>query len=238
MNENLPDIHQLEERQQVFWALVAAKSFPHFDGLSAVQISEFLANRCEIAMSRQKVAAILEKERISGTVTMTRRQRLAYFRIMRRGEDEIVRASAKAILIDPSKALTSIRAVEDILRSLKGDVRVCDTYVDSKTLDYLAELKNATRVQLLTENLQDSGRLKRDLVAFEKEHAVPIELRVSAPGRLHDRYVLHSNGMLLVGASLKDIGKKQSMIVALSASVSSEVGRGFGRVWHDATKFY
>jgi hypothetical protein len=114
---------------------------------------------------------------------------------------------------------------------------VCDTYVDSKTLDYVAEMKGATAVQLLTENVQDSSRLKRDLAAFEKEHGVPIELRVSAPGRLHDRYVLHADGMLLVGASLKDIGKKQNMIVALSTSVSSEVGRGFGRAWHDATKF-
>src|SRR5258708_37112435 len=128
MNNSLPDIHQLEERQQVLWVLADAKASPHFDGLTAAQVSDFLANRCEIAMSRQKVAAILEKERVSGTVTAVRRQHLAYFKIMRRGEDEIVHASTKAILIDPSKVLTGIRAVEEILRSLRGDIRVCDTY--------------------------------------------------------------------------------------------------------------
>jgi hypothetical protein len=237
MTERLPNIHELEERQQVLWVLVAAKSDPRFDGFSAAQISDFLANRCEIAMSRQRVTALLERERTSGAVTLTRRKRLAHFKIMRRGEDELVSASTHAILVDPSRALTSIRAVEEILRSLRGDIRVCDTYVDSKTLDYVAEMKGATGVQLLTENVQDSSRLKRDLSAFEKEHRIPIELRISAPGRLHDRYVLHADGMLLVGASLKDIGKKQSMIVALSTSVSSEVDRGFGRAWHDATKF-
>jgi hypothetical protein len=189
-------------------------------------------------MSRQKVIAILEKERAAGSVVMTQRKRLAHFKIMRRGEDEILSASTNAILIDPSKALTSIRAVEEILRSLQGSIRICDAYMDSKTLDYVAEMKKATGVQLLTENVQDSSRLKRDLAAFAKEHSVPIELRVAAPGRLHDRYVLHADGMLLVGASLKDIGKKQSMIVALSASFASEVGRGFGRTWNDATKFH
>lgn len=237
MTESLPDIHRLEERQQVLWVLAAAKSEPRFDGFPAAEISDFLADRCAIAMSRQRVTALLKRERASGTVALTRRNRLAHFKIMKRGEDEIVSASASAILIDPSRALTSIRAVEEILRSLRGGIRVCDAYVDSKTLDYMAEMKGATGVQLLTENVQDSSRLKRDLAAFEKEYGFPIELRVSPPGRLHDRYVLHADGMLLVGASLKDIGKKQSMIVALSTSVSSEVERGFGRAWHDATKF-
>jgi hypothetical protein len=160
MSELLPDIHRMEERQQVLWVLVATKADPHFDALSAAQISDFLANKCEIAMSRQKVIAILEKERAAGSVVMTQRKRLAHFKIMRRGEDEILSASTNAILIDPSKALTSIRAVEEILRSLQGSIRICDTYMDSKTLDYVAEMKKATGVQLLTENVQDSSRLK------------------------------------------------------------------------------
>ncbi len=183
------------------------------------------------------VTAILEKERSLGTVAKTRRERGASFRIMRRGEDEISQVASRALLIDPSRALTSLRAVEEVLRSLKGEIRICDTYVDSKTLDFLAEIKGASTVQLLTENVQDSGRLKRDLAAFQKEHAVPIEIRVSIPGRLHDRYVLHSDGMLLVGASLKDLGKKQSMIVALSSAFGLEVARIFGRAWHDAKRF-
>jgi hypothetical protein len=237
MNENLPDVHDLDERRQVLWVLVRGKSIEDFDGFTAAQIADYLADRCEIAISRQMVTAILEKERSLGTVAKTRRGRGASFRIMRRGEDEISQVAARALLIDPSRALTSLRVVEEVLRSLKGEIRICDTYVDSKTLDFLAEMKGASTVQLLTENVHDSGRLRRDLAAFQKEHAVPIEIRVSIPGRLHDRYVLHSDGMLLVGASLKDLGKKQSMIVALSPTFGLEVARLFGRAWHNAKKF-
>jgi hypothetical protein len=214
----LPDVHQLEPRQQVLWALTAAKIESGSDLLSCAEISDALADRCGIAMSRQKVAAIIEGERASGAVLVVRRGSATYFRVMQSGEAEILRNSSKPIFIDPAKALSSIRSVEEVLGSLKGDFRVCDTYVDSRTLDFLARIEKATTIKLLTENIQNSSRLKRDLQAFEKEHSIPVETRISVAGQLHDRYVLHSDGILVVGASLKDIGKKQSMIIALSRS--------------------
>jgi len=226
---DLPDVHQLEPRQQILWVLTAAKVEPGSDLLSCAEISDALADRCGVAMSRQKVAAIIEDERVSGTVLMVRRGRVAYFRVMQSGEAEVLRNSSKPIFIDPAKALSSIRSVEEVLGSLKGEIRVCDTYVDSRTLDFLARIEKATTIKLLTENVQNSSRLKRDLQAFEKEHSIPIETRISAAGQLHDRYVLHSDGILVVGASLKDIGKKQSMIISLSRSFAQEVAQGFHR---------
>jgi hypothetical protein len=235
--QHLPDVHQLDARKQVLWVLTASKADQKLQRLTAAQLSEILASYCGIAISRQKIMAILKKERVVGTVVMTQHRGLAYFQIMHRGEEEILHTSAKPIFIEPGKALTSIRTVEEVLRSLQGDIRICDAYVDTRTLDYLAQIKGAAKIQLLTENVQDSGRLKRDLAAFEKEHLIPIELRVCASGQLHDRYVLHAGGMLLVGASFKDIGRKQSMIVALSQSFARDVERSFGRVWSNASKF-
>src|SRR3954447_23537213 len=116
------------------------------------------------------------------------------------------------------------------------EIFVSAMLTSTATLDYFVGMRSATKFHVLTENIQGSSRLKRDIAAFEKEHGVPIELRVSAPGKLHDRYVLHADGMLLVRASLKDIAKKQSVIVALSNSMARDVEKGFGRFWNDATK--
>jgi hypothetical protein len=234
---NLLDIHGLEERQQVLWVLTEAKEASNCDWLASAQISDRLASQCGIAMSRQKVTSLLDVEKSAGTVAKTRRGGQTYFKVMKLGEDAVRPTSTQSMLIDPATALTSIRAVEDIFSSLRGNIRVCDAYIDSKTLDYFVGMKSAIKFHVLTENIQDSSRLRRDIAAFEKEHGVPIELRVSAPGKLHDRYVLHADGMLLVGASLKDIAKKQSMIVALSNSMARDVEKGFGRFWNDATKF-
>jgi hypothetical protein len=43
--------------------------------------------------------------------------------------------------------------------------------------------------------------------------------------------------VLFVGASLKDIGKKQSMVVALPNSLGRELERSFIRIWAGATRF-
>jgi hypothetical protein len=232
---NFFDIHHLEDRRQVLWILAAAK----LDGeepLNGTQIADFLADRHGIALSRQRVMAILEKERSAGTVKMTRRNGMSYFRVMRRGEDEVL-VSTQSIFIDPNKALSGIRAVEDICRSLSGVIRICDTYVDSRTLDYIAQMEQADSVHLLTENVQDSRRLKRDLAAFGNEHALPLEVRVASPGHLHDRYILHADGLLVIGAGLKDLGKKQSMVVALPAGFAHELDRAFERLWNSSAKF-
>jgi len=42
--------------------------------------------------------------------------------------------------------------------------------------------------------------------------------------------------MLFVGASLKDIAKKQSMIISLPASMATEIGKTFERGWNSANK--
>ena len=81
------------------------------------------------------------------------------------------------VFIDPEKALSSIRKVEDIFLVLEGDLLVCDTYVDSKTFDYLALAQKATSIKILTENVQNETRFRRDLTAFAKEYKIPIEVR-------------------------------------------------------------
>jgi hypothetical protein len=233
----LPELHLLEPRKQVLWTLAAAKQSGAGAFMTPVEISETLADPHGISISRQRVVAILDKERGVGTVRSIRRDGATCFQLMRLGEEELLGSSIQSVFVDPTKALSSIRNVEDVLRSLRGIIRVCDPYIDARTLDYLAQMEGATSIELLTENVQDSNRLKRDLTAFKKEHRIPLEIRVATPGQLHDRYVLHANGMLFVGASFKDIGKKQSMIVALPASFATELERNFSRNWSNATNF-
>lgn len=235
--ELLPDVHELDDQQKILWLLTLSKGNAGSDGLTSAQISERLADQYGIAISRQKVAAILDNERGQGTIRVVRRNGRTYFKVMRRGEDEILSRSTKLRFIEPSKALSSIRTVEDILRPLSGEIRICDAYVDGRTLDYVASIEKPLRIRLLTENIQNSSRFRRDLAAFERERAIPIEARLCSPGQLHDRYILHTEGMLLVGASLKDIGKKQSMIIALPSSLAHELERAFERRWSTAGRF-
>ena len=230
-------MHGLDERLQVFWVLSASKLDPDTEFQSATAISEILRDVCAIHIARQNVVAILSTERRQNRVAVKRKGKKSYFKLMKLGEDELTGAGLKPLFVDPRLALSSIRAVENVLEALQGEIRICDPYIYSKTLDYIALTSKAEKVFLLTENIQDSSRLRRDLAAFTREHQKLLEIRVMAAGNLHDRYILHRDGMLFVGASLKDIAKKQSMIISLPASMATEIGKTFERGWNSANKF-
>jgi len=231
----LPSVHQLDERLQVFWVLTAAKEEPALGDLTSTQVAGILQEICGIAMTRQRATAILEGS--TGYVAARKRNGRKHFKIMKRGEDELFSNAVQPLYIDPEKALTGIRVVEELFGSLAGEIRICDPYFAGGTLDYIAQCARASGVRLLTENVQDSGRTRRDLAAFTREHTMPLEVRVSQPGKLHDRYILHQDGMLLIGTSIKDVGKKQSIVVRLSDSFAAEMSRAFDREWSRAAKF-
>jgi len=56
---------------------------------------------------------------------------------------------------------------------------------------------------------------------------------------LHDRYryILHEEGMLLLGTSLNGFAKKQSFVVSLGSDIKSATETAFNRMWASATKF-
>lgn len=234
VTDDLPDVHRLEDRLQVFWVLAASKPEPAVQSLTPAQIADILQESCGIAMTRQRVMAILSQS--AGFVAVSRRAGRKQFRIMKRGEDDLAGNAFEPIVIDPERPHSTTRPVKEIMQKLTGDIRICDPHVSSGTLDYVAQSSQVASIKLLTENVQDSSRMKRDLAALTKEHSAKLEIRVSQAGQIHDRYILHKDGMLLVGTSLKDLGKKQSLVVQLSTSFAAEMSRAFDREWNRATK--
>ena len=231
----MTDLHSLEsDRLQVFWILAAIKKTGTIDSVTADEVSTLLRDRFGIAVYRQRVAGILESEK-GGAVTRIGKKSPARYKLMRAGEDEISATDTQALFIDPANALSSIRKVEAIFALLAGDLLICDTYVDSKTIDYLALAQHATSIKLLTANVQDASRFRRDLAAFAKQHKIPIEVRQGTG--LHDRYVIYPAGMLMIGSSIKDVGKKQSLVVKLPTSFAVEMTAAFYRVWRASPKF-
>jgi hypothetical protein len=53
-----------------------------------------------------------------------------------------------------------------------------------------------------------------------------VEVGLIGQGHLHDRYLVHDDGILLMGASVKDVGKKQSFVIAAGA-----VAPAFDKLW-------
>lgn len=87
---------------------------------------------------------------------------------------------------------------------------------------------------MLTSNVQ-SLSFAADLAAFNRQFGGKMQARTVPKQKLHDRYVLHNSGMILLGASLKDVGKAPSFVVALGPDLTNAVSVHFGEAWKTAT---
>ncbi|QBR70410.1 hypothetical protein CU048_02980 [Beijerinckiaceae bacterium] len=232
----LVDPHTLsDDRLKVLWVLATTKDDPELAYMTPAQIADILCDGEGIHMPRQRAAGILQQE--SGAVTRKRHKGRNLYKIMRQGVEELAPASLSSTYVDPEQALTQIRRMEEILATLKGDLKVCDPYIENKTIDFLAECRSSSSIRLLTSNVLKESKLRRDLAAYEKEHPSKIEIKISPNGMLHDRYILHKEGMLLLGTSLNGFAKKQSFLVSLGPDIRAATEIAFNRVWASATKF-
>lgn len=225
------DVHTLpDDRLRIFWVLAVAKDEAALGRLSAPEISDILRECTGINIRWQKIVAILSREKEAVSVTTVDGR--TFYRIMKKGVDE-VSGSSPTIFVDPGNAFSAVRGVEEIIDSLGGDIRFCDTYIDRRTLDFLMS-KNLKSVKLLTVNIQGSAAFSADLKAFEKQFPGKLIVRQLAQGELHDRYIVHEKGILVLGSSLKDVGKKQSFIISLGKDISQSVAAAFDRHWNSA----
>jgi hypothetical protein len=228
-----PDLHSIEsERLKVFWILAEEARKNPAGLLSSYSIAQKLERDYRVDIPRHRVDAILRKER--KTVLKRVRGKTEYWKLMRAGEVELDAPSDVATFIDPRKAFTSRTRIHEVLAGLAGHLRFCDPYVDSSVLGSLASCGKANSVKLLTSRIQ-SHRFVPDLAAFNREFQIKIEVRSVSKQKLHDRYILHNSGLILLGASLKDIGRAPSFVVALGPDLTNAVSDHFENACSNAT---
>lgn len=221
-----------DERTLSLWVLAAAEKAGE-PIMTAAEISTVLRDTYKIALARQKIQALLADER--HTVARRKKAGVRAYQIMQAGIDEVMTsASASVVFVEPKQALSKIRETEEILSGLQGMLSVCDPYVDGRTLDFLATCECATAIRLLTVNISKPNRFTRDVTAFNKEHAGKLEVRIAIQKDLHDRYIIHDDGLLLLGTSLNGLGKKQSFVVALGPDIRTDVFAAFESRWQAA----
>lgn len=234
--DNVPDLHAIEsEAPRCLWILYVSKEVLDRPWMTPGEMEAVLRDRYGVHLPRQRIPGLL-----AGLPRSTSRKKVRgryAYQIMKPGVDELGTPEETVTFVDPEQALSHIRQVEDIFRTQAGLIRVCDPYVDGRTLDYLAECQHATEIRLLTANINKPGPLRRDMQAFAKQHKVPLEIRQAAQGKLHDRYVIDDNGMLIFGTSLNSFGRKQSFVIRAGIDVRASVVGAFDAAWNASPRF-
>lgn len=219
---------------KAFWALDKMESGSD-DRFTAANVALFLVEKQGINISRQAVQSALKGDR-----TATHRNKNGY-KLMENGRRQLKESTQKqeVIMIEAGKPFSAKNlALKDIFASLKGEILICDPYIDTHTLDII--FKNSDKkksVKILTKNIIDKpvGTFARHLADLKTE-GYKIEIGVYSSSDLHDRYIMDSQTFWLSGNSLNHLGNKESFIVRLGEDIRQSMLATFNNRWKVAKK--
>jgi hypothetical protein len=152
------------------------------------------------------------------------------YQLLAEGERQVSASANQFLLIEPERAVQSIKSVHEVLASLNGDVRLCDPYLDHTTVEHLCVLHPAVSIRLLTANIKDSPRLNRTLAAAATEGR-RFTIKVAPSGKLHDRYMIDNSVMYILGTSLNGLGKKQAFLIRAGEDFREVMVEAFDVLW-------
>jgi hypothetical protein len=126
------------------------------------------------------------------------------------------------LYVEGGKPFSTRKKLDKIFQSLKGDIRICDTYLGERSFDIISTLPKESKFKFLTSNLSEKPEKIRSIQKdFQKEYPKS-EFRLYPNKDLHDRYIVTANYLLIIGHGIKDIGNKESFIIIIDSSIGQD----------------
>lgn len=199
--------------------------------VSAVEISKSLHDKHGIPLHWRTIDSSLQKEK----EYVARRKRTGrwQYSLLSKGECLLKAPNLALTLVNPSEAVQAVIKLHEFLSELSGDIRICDPYLDDKTIEHLDSCPSSSSILLVTQTIRDSGKLRRLLSAMHTSGRNVI-IRQAANTKLHDRYIIDAKSMMILGTSLNGLGKKQCFIIQAGRDFRKIVLKEFENIWKSA----
>ena len=226
---DFPDFHSYTKPfEMALWVLWVSKEKLGIKRLTAEQIASIIRETKEISIEARSITNSLN--RAKDKIHTYTQDKEASFEIMRPGKDHLLSqlkgGAIQAFYFEPDRNYTSKRDLaKNILGDLQGELRIVDPYCGQRCLDILGDLKEH-QIKFLTkvENLRNNQRSQflRELHDFKIENS-NIDFKNYPNNDLHDRYIISSDRLVIIGHSIKDLGSRESFAVVLSKDSSRNV---------------
>ena len=108
--------------------------------------------------------------------------------------------------------------VAGLVRKAKRRIILIDNYIDETVLTLLSKRSDEVEATIYTKDI--SKQLKLDI---EKYNAQYPQVEVKTFNKAHDRFMIIDNEVYLIGASIKDLGKKWFGFTLMENTSSSEL---------------
>lgn len=238
-----PDFNNFENPlERGLWVLWVAKEKLNIKKLTAEQVASVIRDIKEISIDARSITNSFC--RAKDKIHTYKEGGQAQFEIMKPGKDYLLslvkEGYVEVFYFEPGKPYSSKRVFsKDILNTLKGELKIVDPYCDIRTLDIVKEVKNVKlRFLVRTDNLRDKkARFIQQLQDFKIENP-HIEVRDYPNDDIHDRYIISSADLILLGHSIKDLGNKESFAISLNKqafkNLVEAINENFDRRWKQA----
>jgi len=242
---DFPDFYSYEKPlEKGLWILWVAKEKLGTKRLTAEEIASVIRDVREVSIETKSITNSFNKA--GNKIHAYHEGGQVYFEIMKPGKDYLIsqtkEGSTHVIYFEPDKRYTCKRLLaKNIFDSLKGELRIVDPYCSERTLDILKDIKNEyvkflTRVDNLRE--KEKGRFLREIQDFKLEKP-NIEFRNYPNTDIHDRYIISSDSLIVLGHSIKDLGGKESFAITLNKDMNRNifeaVTENFNRRWKQSS---
>jgi hypothetical protein len=105
------------------------------------------------------------------------------------------------------------RAARRIFTAVKRSLDTIDTYFGPEVFDLLEVTQQSVKIRLISDKAKNPTKQANGL--FNQQYGQRVEFRLCDPKDIHDRFILlDDRSALHVGASIKDLGKSDSVIDA------------------------
>lgn len=245
-----------ENLEDSFKEALADLDAPMKLGLAALMLAKDRAKHA--SLSAEHIVAALEaagvavdKEQITNSFSRAKDRitreiidEEVHYKIMTKGRREveplITQSGIAVSFVEAGKPRSARKTLSELFNALTGDIRICDPYYGLRTLDTLELIPKTCAVRFLTaQTSEKTSALAGPFTDFKKERP-QTEMRLfHNPKILHDRYLIASDTLFLLGHGIKDIGNKESFIVRLSheyaADLIGELQNSFNSKWAAST---
>jgi hypothetical protein len=129
----------------------------------------------------------------------------------------------------PGAVYDFFQALTRVISSAEKSLFLIDPYIDAEVFDgYLSSLNQPRSIRLLVAKYPDIVRVA--VSKFRSQHFVEIEARRST--EIHDRVIfVDGTECWVLGASIKDAGKRASYLAPLSSDVATVKLQMYERIW-------
>lgn len=108
--------------------------------------------------------------------------------------------------------------VSDLIKSAKERIVLIDNYIDESVLMLMAKRNPGVTAEIYTSRI--GSQLQQDITRHNQQYA---PVNVSVFNKSHDRFLVIDDKVFLIGASIKDLGKRWFAFTELNAVTANDL---------------